>query len=155
VSIRRIAASDLDVIAQMTLEFETYLYGLVGKKTHTKIEKVRAAYRKAGLGARDVCGGFIAEDKNGAAGFALCYLGFRSDQHGMILEVPDIFVRERARGAGIGKQLMLALRKHAKSLGCVRVELSVWNHNPQALKFYLDLGLKPVSDEMLMGWKIG
>ena len=152
--IRRITPGDLDVISQMTFEFETHLHSLIKKKPRVNLAKIKSAYRKAGLGLNDVCGGFIAEEKRGAAGFALCYCGYRSDQNGKILDVPDIFVRQGARGTGVGKNLMAELRKHARSLGCIRLELSVWNHNPRALKFYLDMGLRPIGDEILLRWKI-
>jgi GNAT superfamily N-acetyltransferase len=155
VKVRPIIASDLGVISEMTFDFETHLHSLIKKKPRVSESKIRSAYRKASLGNSDSCGGFIAEDRHGAVGFALCYLGYRSDQNGSVLAVPDLFVRERARGKGVGKQLMAALRKHAKARGCVRLELSVWNHNPRALKFYLDLGLQPISDEILLRWRIG
>ena len=52
---------------------------------------------------------------------------------GIYLE--DLYVDEKARGSGLGKNLMAALAKLAQERGCERLELSVLDWNP-ARNFY-------------------
>jgi ribosomal protein S18 acetylase RimI-like enzyme len=56
--------------------------------------------------------------------------------------VEDLYVREHARGAGLGRALMGAVLGSAGDRGCRRVELDVNSENPGALALYRSLGFR-------------
>ena len=56
--------------------------------------------------------------------------------------VEDLYVREHARGAGLGRALMDAVLGSATGRGCRRVELDVNSENTAALALYRSLGFR-------------
>ena len=54
----------------------------------------------------------------------------------------DLYVREAARGSGIGRALTEAVLERAAARGCRRVELDVNTENPAALALYQSLGFE-------------
>jgi predicted GNAT family N-acyltransferase len=60
----------------------------------------------------------------------------------------DIFVRERARGTGLGRALLDAACAHARARGCRRIELDVNEDNDRAAALYRAVGFSPHSKGM-------
>jgi GNAT superfamily N-acetyltransferase len=58
----------------------------------------------------------------------------------------DLFVKEKYRGKGYGKKLLLSLVKIAHERNCGRVEWSVLNWNKPAIDFYESLGAAPMDE---------
>jgi GNAT superfamily N-acetyltransferase len=84
----------------------------------------------------------IAEWAGEPVGFAVwfyTYSTFRG-RHGIWLE--DLFVREAARGRGIGKALMARLARRCVDEGLVRLAWWVLNWNEPSRVFYRSLGAK-------------
>ncbi len=54
----------------------------------------------------------------------------------------DLFVREEARGAGLGRALVEAAVERARERGCERIELDVNEGNAPALKLYEACGFQ-------------
>ena len=54
----------------------------------------------------------------------------------------DLYVREAARGRGLGRALTEAVLERARERGCRRVELDVNSENPPALALYRSLGFE-------------
>jgi ribosomal protein S18 acetylase RimI-like enzyme len=52
----------------------------------------------------------------------------------------DLYVRDQARGKGIGRALAQAVVDRARQRGCRRVELDVNSENPTAIALYRSLG---------------
>jgi ribosomal protein S18 acetylase RimI-like enzyme len=52
----------------------------------------------------------------------------------------DLYVRDQARGQGIGRALTQAVVDRARERGCRRVELDVNSENPTAISLYRSLG---------------
>ena len=48
----------------------------------------------------------------------------------------DLYVRDEARGAGLGRALAGAAFDRARARGCRRIDLDVNEQNPEALAFY-------------------
>lgn len=90
---------------------------------------------------------FLLDESVGeAAGF--CQLRYR---YGLWLEsedclLEDLFVRERARGSGLGRALVEAALERARARGCGRVELDTNEGNAAALALYESLGFSAWAD---------
>jgi len=58
----------------------------------------------------------------------------------------DLFVKEKYRGKGYGKKLLVKPCKIAHERNCGRVEWSVLNWNKPAIDFYESLGATPMNE---------
>lgn len=61
----------------------------------------------------------------------------------LTLYIDDICVDEAARCRHVGKALYEHILSYAREKKCYNVTLNVWNCNPQAMRFYENMGLKP------------
>lgn len=52
----------------------------------------------------------------------------------------DLYVRDEARGSGMGRALVDAAFARARARGCRRIDLDVNEQNPEALAFYERMG---------------
>jgi GNAT superfamily N-acetyltransferase len=79
-------------------------------------------------------------------GFALFFHNYSTfvSKPGIYLE--DLFVKEKYRGKGYGKKLLLSIVKIAHKRNCGRVEWSVLNWNKPAIDFYESLGATPMNE---------
>lgn len=73
-------------------------------------------------------------------GFALYFHNYSTWEGRAGIYVEDLFVLERARGHGLGRQLITALAKIADARGCKRLDLNVLDWNPTR-DFYHRLGI--------------
>jgi GNAT superfamily N-acetyltransferase len=58
----------------------------------------------------------------------------------------DLFVREQARGAGVGRALVEAVIELARERGCRRIELDANDHNEAAQALYRSFGFDAQDD---------
>lgn len=94
-----------------------------------------------------LCHALVADIDGDIVGFALWFVTYSTWQgrHGIYLE--DLYVRPAFRGAGHGKQLLVALAALAQQRGYGRFEWSVLDWNDLAIDFYRRMGAEPVT-----GW---
>ncbi|HEX6957071.1 MAG TPA: GNAT family N-acetyltransferase [Ferrovibrio sp.] len=83
----------------------------------------------------------IAELDGAPVGFALFFHNYSTWEGRAGLFVEDLFVLERARGHGLGRQLITALAAIADARGCKRLDLNVLDWNPTR-EFYHRLGIR-------------
>lgn len=62
---------------------------------------------------------------------------FKAPKRGRITE---LVVDKDFRGKGIGKELLLKMKKHLKSNGCEKIMIAVFGYNESAIKFYKENG---------------
>ena len=88
----------------------------------------------------------LACDDNQILGFALYFRTFSTflGRPGIYLE--DLFVREFARGKGIGEALLRRLAKCALEMEGGRLEWSVLDWNEPAIRFYKKMGAVPLNE---------
>ena len=88
----------------------------------------------------------IAYVDDEAVGFALFFHTYSTflGQRGLYLE--DLFVLPEWRGRGAGRALLTHLARIAAERGCGRFEWSVLDWNEPAIKFYKNLGAKPMHE---------
>ena len=88
----------------------------------------------------------LAYNANQVLGFALYFHTFSTflGRPGIYLE--DLFVREFARGKGIGEGLLRRLAKCALEMEGGRLEWSVLDWNEPAISFYKKMGAVPLNE---------
>ena len=89
---------------------------------------------------------FILEINKQAIGFALIYQNYSSflGKAGMYLE--DIYIVDKHRNHGYGKQALSFLAKLAIERGLSRIEWSVLNWNEPSIAFYNKIKAKPMNE---------
>lgn len=97
-----------------------------------------------GFGARPRLEALIAEIEGRPAGFVLMYETYSAWEGRCGLYLEDLFVRDWARGRGIGRRLVAEAAAIAVARNCSRLDLNVLDWNP-ARRFYERLGLHHVS----------
>lgn len=132
--IRAAVAGDVAVIAELIRALADY------EKLAQECQVSEAALREHLFGARPYAEALIAERGGAAIGFALYFHNYSTflARPGLYLE--DLFVRPEARGAGVGKALLVRLAQIAQQRGCGRLEWTVLDWNAPAIRFYESLG---------------
>jgi len=140
--IRAARESDAPAIDALFREFVTYLRS-VGDRNEYRFGAQQ--YINDGFGPDPAFRGFVAEDGGQLLGYALFSKGYDGD-YVRYLYVVDLYVRQGARGRGIGKLLMNAVGDIAQREGIKRVAWSVHKKNLDAIRFYERLGAKYSED---------
>ncbi|WP_428969419.1 N-acetyltransferase family protein [Sphingomonas sp. Xoc002] len=98
------------------------------------------------FGDRPAAEAVIAERDGQAVGFALFFANFSTwtGRRGLYLE--DLYVTPSARGAGVGKALLIHLAGIARDRGWARFEWSVLDWNTPAVEFYRAMGAQAMDE---------
>ncbi|AIO18888.1 Acetyltransferase (GNAT) family protein [Candidatus Izimaplasma bacterium HR1] len=80
-------------------------------------------------------------------GFAIYYYSFSTFLARPTLHLEDFFVEDKERGKGIGKKVLKYLARIALENDCLRFEWNCLEWNKPSIRFYENLGAKP-----LRGW---
>lgn len=91
----------------------------------------------------------LAEQEGEAVGVLTLLPGFSSWRGRPGAVIHDLYVRQAARGHGIGRDLVGALLALAPARGWARIEVNVLDWNTAAQRFYARFGLRPAA-----GWQI-
>lgn len=123
ISVRQAELSDVDLVAPLFDGYRQFY------RQEPDLALARSFIHERLLRHESVI--FLAQDRQGRPlGFAQLYPSFTSvgAQHIWILN--DLFVVPSARGAGTGRTLLNAARRHATATGARRLELSTAHDNP-------------------------
>ena len=139
VAIRFATAADAGLLLQLVRELAEY------EKLSDWVVATEEDLLHYGFGSEPRFEALIAEIDGTPAGFALFLPDFSTfaGRPGLYLE--DIFVREWARGCGIGRRLMARLAAIAVERGCLSLHFNVLTWNP-ARGFYRRLGFASRDD---------
>lgn len=98
------------------------------------------------FGQRPAAETVIAERGGQPVGFALFFANFSTwtGRRGLYLE--DLYVTPAARGAGVGKALLIHLAGIARDRGWARFEWSVLDWNTPAVEFYRAMGAQAMDE---------
>lgn len=110
------------------------------KEPISTVKATAEDYRRDGFGPEKRFETLIAELDGEPVGFALYFHNYSTWEGRIGLFVEDLFVLEKARGHGLGRQLITALAAIADARGCKRLDLSVLDWNPTR-EFYHRLGI--------------
>jgi len=106
-----------------------------------------------GLGAQPSFEAFVAErrDASGLLGMAVIYrIPWTYDLRPTLI-LKELFVRDDARGGGVGAALLARVAKRARELDCPRVQWTVLKDNEAARRFYAAAGA--TTDEVWEHWE--
>jgi GNAT superfamily N-acetyltransferase len=109
-----------------------------------------AIVRLSGLGFRPVplCHTIMAEIDGWTAGLLTYHFGVYEGLPSLF--VADLYVREAARGSGVGSLLLNEVRSIAISNELTQMVWTVWRENAHAIAFYQRFGAHPHHEEMVM-----
>ena len=102
------------------------------------------------LDRRPAFGVVIAEVGGEVVGYLCHHEGYDLDRGGPVVYVFDLFVREAARGGGVGRALMAEAGAACAAIGGREILFDVWKRNAGAVAFYARLGAVPVQELQYM-----
>ena len=79
---------------------------------------------------------FLACRGDEPVGIAICFRGYSTFAARPLVNISDYFVLPAHRGAGVGRQLLSAIERRARELGCCRLTLEVQENNHRARSVY-------------------
>jgi len=134
-------ATENDVEAIMRLVNNLAIYEKEPESVHVNTD----VYLQDGFGENPVFYCILLEikleDQSYVCGMGLFYFGY-STTDGRFLYLEDLFIEEKYRGLGAGKQIMYTLADLAKSLSCSRFVWQALDWNKPARIFYESIGAK-------------
>ena len=142
--IRSATPADIPAIHRLIVELAIYENEPDAvKATHTDLQA-------ALFGPRPTAECVLADVDGQPAGLALFFTNFSTwtGKPGLYLE--DLFVLPAARGAGLGKALLVHLAGIAVARGYARFEWSVLDWNEPAIGLYKALGARPMDEWTVM-----
>ena len=86
----------------------------------------------------------LAYQGSEAIGIATCFLGFSTFAARPLLNLHDLAVLPEFRGKGVGRQLLQAVERKARELGCCKLTLEVQEDNSPARRLYERFGFADV-----------
>ena len=137
--IRAAEPRDVGTLLQLIRELAEF------EKLAHEVRASEADLLREGFGASPRYEALLAEEDGRALGFALYFHNFSTFEGRSGLHLEDVFVRDEARGRGIGRKLMARLAVIAAERNCARLDLSVLHWNP-ARRFYDRLGMKQMAE---------
>jgi len=136
--------SEKIVIRQATLADATAVAHLLGELDYPRSPGF-ARIKIRQLASRNNDRVFVATEQRMVVGFASCHVMSLFHQKGCLCRVTALCVLADRRAAGIGKQLMRAVEKFARSRGCVKIEITSGKRRKSAHEFYRRIGYLAVS----------
>lgn len=153
VLVRPANENDIPVLGEMGCEFQDYINSLNRPGEPAEPASLTAeAFRRDGFGDDPWFSVLIAERAGDPMGYLLYHFGYWADRGARSLVVSDLFVREAARGRGIGTALMHEATRILRRRGGDLILWTVWNRNTPARAFYEGLGASTEGEELFMLW---
>eukprot|EP00898_Chlorokybus_atmophyticus_P007585 jgi/Chlat1/7828/Chrsp66S07280 len=115
------------------------------KEPLSTVQMSEADYMRDGFGPTPRFEVLIAELDNVPVGFALFFHTYSTWKGRPGIYVEDLFVKELARGFGLGRALLARIARIALDRSCQRIDLAVLHWN-SARKFYEKLGFKQLEE---------
>ena len=129
--LRPAIAADAPIILSLAKELALF------ERAPEAVKNSEERILKDGFGGNPAFKCILAEDTdtNEVVGMALYYWAY-STWKGRYIYLDDLYVKEKMRGAGVGKQLLNALIENAKEMGASLVKWEVLHWNEPAIDFY-------------------
>jgi GNAT superfamily N-acetyltransferase len=142
IRIRSARREDAAVIHRLLLD----LASAMGKAED--IRSSAADIERFGFGERPRFEAVLAFDGAEAVGLCVYFYEFSTWRGQPGVYVQDLYVAPSARGRGLGRELIQAVRQRAAEQGARYVKLTVYDRDPAALAFYRSIGFESREDEL-------
>lgn len=133
-SIRKAKPSDISEIIQLCAEHAEY--EKASFSSEGKAEKLSQLL--FGKNPRAYC--LMAESENQIVGYATYSFEFSTWDAELYTHMDCLFLRDFARGFGIGEALVHQIKKAAKENNCTIIQWQTPQFNERAIKFYYRIG---------------
>ncbi len=143
-SIRPAVQADLPLIGELIRDLAVY------EKLAHEVRFDEVVLGEKLFGPRPYAEVVIGEIDGAAQGFALFFHNFSTFEGKPGIYLEDLYVREGARGGGLGKALLAHLAALAVERDCARLEWSVLDWNAPAIGFYQALGARAMDEWTVM-----
>jgi len=139
-AVRTATVDDVPVILDLIRALATY------ERAPNEVTATEKGLVEVLFGEKPAAEVLLAFENEAAIGFAVFFHNFSTwlGRPGLYLE--DLFVKPQHRGKGYGRALLIHLAKIARERGCGRMEWAVLDWNEPAIKFYRQLGAKPLDE---------
>ena len=142
-TIRTAVESDAEDVASMYEESCKYLRDLGDPGDfHFSAE----SYRRDGFGSNPAFFGLIAALEAETVGHLIYHFGYDVDLARQTMHIVDLFVREKHRGHGAGRALMMHAQQVCRDNNVGEMVWSVYKPNHLAHEFYSRIGAKYIDD---------
>lgn len=140
IDIKPATQEDIPLILSLIKELATY------EKLSNEVVATEALLQQHLFGPKPKAEVVIGHLDDQPVSFALFFHNFSTflGKPGIYLE--DLYVREAARGKGVGQQMLAYLAYLAKQRECGRLEWWVLDWNDLAIQFYKRLGARPMDE---------
>lgn len=92
---------------------------------------------------------WIAYDDNEVAGVCVICYAISTSMGAVVAKLDDVSVKEDRRGKGIGTALLEQLKDQLRKEAVTRIDVGVHLENPEARRFYENLGFVALNEERL------
>jgi GNAT superfamily N-acetyltransferase len=92
---------------------------------------------------------WIAYDELGAAAICVICYAISTSMGAVVAKLDDVSVKADRRGKGIGSALLEQLKEQLRKESVTRIDVAVHMENPQARRFYENLGFASLDEERL------
>jgi GNAT superfamily N-acetyltransferase len=137
IRIRPAEPADVSAIHAMVCELAIF-----EREPLANLEAREEDYLRDCFGPARRCEVLIGEVEGQVQGFVMFFHNYSTWVGRAGIHVEDLFVREAARGRGLGRQLLAAVARIAVERDCRRLDLAVLDWNP-ARKLYEHWGFTP------------
>ena len=79
---------------------------------------------------------FLAYQRDEAVGLAVCFRGFSTFNARPLINIHDLAVLPTCHGQGVGRQLLQAVERKARLLGCCKLTLETQENNHRVRRVY-------------------
>jgi len=142
IRIRNARREDAALVHRLLLDLASAL----GKTQDLKSSA--ADIERFGFGERPRFEAVLAFDGEEAVGLCVYFYEFSTWRGQPGVYVQDLYVAPGARGRGLGRELIRAVRERAAEQGVRYVKLTVYDRDPAALAFYHGIGFESCEDEL-------
>jgi GNAT superfamily N-acetyltransferase len=139
-TIRAALPADITLITSLVAELAAY------EKMTADNHATEATLNEALFADVPLAHALIAELDGEPIGIALYFYTYSTFQGSRCLYLEDLYVRETARGNGMGKMLLASLAQIAADQKCARVDWVVLDWNKPSIDFYKSIGAKPKAE---------
>ncbi|RPH97035.1 MAG: GNAT family N-acetyltransferase [Lysobacterales bacterium] len=142
IEIRAARREDAAVVHRLLLDLASALGKPEGIRSSV------ADIERFGFGERPRFEAVLAFEGAKAVGLAVYFYEFSTWRGQPGVYVQDLYVAPGARGRGLGRDLIQAVRQRVAEQGARYVKLTVYDRNPEALAFYHGIGFESCEDEL-------